>query len=108
MLFPAKVGAGDPLLDVRTYAAELDAWLIGRPACLRAVAAPISAYAARVKAMVELMAALHDGAWSRYGWPPEVGGLGGSILHRAAMWEALARHGVPGMALFEHLEVLAP
>jgi alkylation response protein AidB-like acyl-CoA dehydrogenase len=24
------------------------------------------------------------------------------------MWEALARHGVPGMALFEHLEVLAP
>ena len=108
MSFPAKVGAGDPLLDVRTYAAELDAWLIGRPVCLRAVAAPISPYAARVKAMVELMAALHDGAWSRYGWPPEVGGLGGSILHRAAMWEALARHGVPGMALFEHLEVLAP
>ena len=24
------------------------------------------------------------------------------------MWEALARHGVQGMALFEHLEVLAP
>jgi len=24
------------------------------------------------------------------------------------MWEALARHGVPGMALFEHLEILAP
>ena len=24
------------------------------------------------------------------------------------MWEALARHGVPGMALFEHLEILLP
>jgi Acyl-CoA dehydrogenase, middle domain/Acyl-CoA dehydrogenase, N-terminal domain len=103
-----QVSAGEPLLDVRTYAAELDAWLAGRPACMRAVAAPIPTYAARVKAMVELMAALHDEAWSRYGWPAEVGGLGGSILHRAAMWEALARHGVPGMALFEHLEVLAP
>jgi alkylation response protein AidB-like acyl-CoA dehydrogenase len=108
MSFSAQAAPADPLLDVHTYAAELDAWLARRPPCLRAVAAPIPAYAARVQAMVELMAVLHDEAWSRYGWPAEVGGLGGSILHRAAMWEALARHGVPGMALFEHLEVLAP
>ena len=51
---------------------------------------------------------LYDEGFVRYGWPDEVGGLGGSVLHRAAMWEALARHGVPGMALFEHLEILAP
>jgi hypothetical protein len=108
MSLSGRAAPADSRLDVRTYAAELDAWLARRPACLRAVAAPIPAYAARVKAMVELMTVLHDEAWSRYGWPAEVGGLGGSILHRAAMWEALARHGVPGMALFEHLEVLAP
>ncbi|HET6948906.1 MAG TPA: acyl-CoA dehydrogenase family protein [Acidimicrobiales bacterium] len=98
----------DPLHDVRAYAAELDAWLAGRPACLGAVTIPIPSYARRVGAMAGLMGALHDAGWSRYGWPVEVGGLGGSILHRAAMWEALARHGVPGMALFEHLEILAP
>jgi Acyl-CoA dehydrogenase, middle domain/Acyl-CoA dehydrogenase, N-terminal domain len=108
MSLSGRAAPAESLPDVRTYAVELDAWLARRPACLRAVAAPIPAYAARVKAMVELMAVLHDEAWSRYGWPAEVGGLGGSILHRAAMWEALARHGVPGMALFEHLEVLAP
>jgi alkylation response protein AidB-like acyl-CoA dehydrogenase len=61
-----------------------------------------------VEAMAGLMAALYDASWSRYGWPVEVGGLGGTMAHRAAMWEALARHDVPGMALFEHLEILAP
>src|SRR5262245_17131338 len=39
MSFPAQVAAGDPLLGVRTYAAELDAWLARRPACLRVAAA---------------------------------------------------------------------
>ena len=54
------------------------------------------------------MAALYEAGWSRYGWPLEVGGFGGTIAHRAVMWEALARHGVASMALFEHLEILAP
>jgi alkylation response protein AidB-like acyl-CoA dehydrogenase len=58
--------------------------------------------------MSALLGELFDEGWGRYGWPERVGGLGGTIRHRAAMWEALARHGVPGMALFEHLEVLAP
>lgn len=56
----------------------------------------------------ELMRVLFDEGWARYGWPEEAGGFGGDILHRAAMWEALARHGLPAMALFEHLEILAP
>jgi hypothetical protein len=73
MSFSAEAPSTDPLLDVRTYAAELDAWLARRPACLRAVAAPIPAYAPRVRAMVELMAVLYDEAWSRYGWHAEVG-----------------------------------
>ena len=58
--------------------------------------------------MCHLMAALHEAGWSRYGWPTEVGGAGGTIAHRGVLWEALARHGVTGMALFEHLEILAP
>lgn len=104
----AAVAAEDRLLDLRVYAAELDAWLAGRPDCVREVAAPIPAYPDRVAAMGRLMAELHEQRWSRYGWPESVGGCGGTILHRGAMWEALARHGVRGMALFEHLEILAP
>jgi alkylation response protein AidB-like acyl-CoA dehydrogenase len=98
----------DPLLDVPRYVGALESWLAANPACLEPVTRPIPSFEERVEAMSGLMAALHDAGWSRYGWPDDVGGRGGSILHRGAMWEVLARHGVPGMALFEHLEILAP
>lgn len=98
----------DPLLELRTYAGEFDAWLADLPASVRAAREPNPSFAERVQLMSGLMQELHEAGWARYGWPEGVGGLGGTILHRAAMWEALARHGVPGMGLFEHLEVLAP
>jgi alkylation response protein AidB-like acyl-CoA dehydrogenase len=99
---------GQGLIDLDAYTAGLERWLAGRPPELVAAAAPIPDYAAKVDTMAALMAVLYDAGWSRYGWPTEVGGLGGTIEHRAAMWEALARHGLRGMALFEHLEILAP
>ncbi|MBL7499757.1 acyl-CoA dehydrogenase family protein [Frankia sp. CNm7] len=94
--------------DLSAYAASFEAWLASRPAELVAAARPLPVYAERVAVTSELMRALFDEGWARYGWPEQVGGLGGGILHRAAMWEALARHGVAAMALFEHLEILAP
>lgn len=100
--------ATDPLLEVRAYADAFERWLGERQPSVQAVAAPTPSYPDRVTAMAAMMKDLHDAGWSRYGWPHELGGLGGSILHRGAFWEALSRHGVPGMALFEHLEVLAP
>jgi alkylation response protein AidB-like acyl-CoA dehydrogenase len=94
--------------DLGSYAAALDAWLAANPGVISEVDRPVRPYAERVAAMSRLMERLYAEGWSRFGWPQEVGGLGGTILHRAAMWEALARHGVTGMAVFEHLEVLAP
>ena len=96
------------LSDVAGYAEALEAWLTRQPPALRAATRPIPVYEDRVRAMAALMASLFDEGWARYGWPEELGGLGGTIMHRAHMWHALARHGVPGMALFEHLEILAP
>jgi alkylation response protein AidB-like acyl-CoA dehydrogenase len=98
----------DLVVDVTNYAGTFDAWLAGNPDVVHEAGRPIRSYPERVLAMSRLMGRLYDEGWSRYGWPREVGGLGGDILHRAAMWDALARHGVLGMALFEHLEVLAP
>jgi alkylation response protein AidB-like acyl-CoA dehydrogenase len=98
----------DPLVDLAAYAAALGVWLDEQPACITRATAPEPSYERRVEAMTELMATLYRQGWSRYGWPVTVGGSGGSILHRAAMWEALARRGVGGMALFEHVEILAP
>ncbi len=98
----------DRLLDVRTYRDELAAWLEPGPESLVAACRPEPDYERRVEVLRRFMADLFDAGWSRVGWPPELGGVGGSIVHRAAMWEALARRGLPGMALFEHLEILAP
>jgi alkylation response protein AidB-like acyl-CoA dehydrogenase len=94
--------------DLPAYAAGLESWLATGPPCLKRAQTPIPDYAERVAAMSELMAVLYDDGWCRYGWPTSAGGFGGTILHRAVMWEALARYGVPGMALYEHLEILAP
>jgi alkylation response protein AidB-like acyl-CoA dehydrogenase len=102
------VGVGDRPIPVGHYASAFDAWLAATPDVVAEVARPMASYGDRVAAMSRLMERLHAEGWSRYGWPETVGGLGGDILHRAAMWEALARHGVMGMALFEHLEILAP
>ncbi len=100
--------SADPLLDVQEYSDRLGSWLGANPATLAAVTVAMRAQRDRIAAMRALMGVLYDAGWSRYGWPAAVGGLGGTIAHRAAMWDLLARHRVPGMELFEHLEVLMP
>jgi alkylation response protein AidB-like acyl-CoA dehydrogenase len=102
------VDHGDPLLDVHRFGAALGDWLATEPAALTAARQPRPDFADRVEVMRGLLGALHEAGWARYGWPEALGGLGGTIAHRAAFWEALARAGVPGMAVYEHLEVLAP
>ena len=93
-------------LDV--FAGAFDRWLSGPPPSLLAAATPGASTEKDMEAMKALMKALYIDGWSRYGWPAEVGGLGGTIFHRAVMWERLAQHGIAGMAAFEHLEVLGP
>lgn len=96
------------LADIADYSAAFEAWLSTECATLAAVCEPIVDYGQRVEAMRAFMAELFEAGWARYGWPVALGGLGGTIAHRAVMWEVAARFGVQGMALFEHLEILAP
>jgi alkylation response protein AidB-like acyl-CoA dehydrogenase len=65
-------------------------------------------YDDRIAPMRELQAAMFDAGWARVGWPEEHGGLGGSVLHRAALIDVLERNGYPPRHLFEHLEILPP
>lgn len=104
----ATVVSVDDGFDLTSYSAALEQWLAEEPEAVRDAGRPQPVFADRVATMSHLMEELYSAGWSRYGWPERLGGLGGSILYRAALWEAVARHGVPGMALFEHLEVLAP
>jgi alkylation response protein AidB-like acyl-CoA dehydrogenase len=97
-----------PPPDLATFSAEFAAWLADGQPAVEAACAPEPDFGRRVEVMRALVGELYERGWSRVGWPVEVGGLGGTILHRAVMWEALARRGVQGMAIFEHMEVLAP
>ncbi len=47
--------------------------------------------------------ALYDAGWTRYGWPEELGGLGGGPLARATVYDAVIRS---GYRLPERLDVL--
>jgi alkylation response protein AidB-like acyl-CoA dehydrogenase len=51
---------------------------------------------------------LFTAGWLRLGWPPRVGGLGGSILLRGVIVEELAAAGHPPPFSFTAMEVLAP
>lgn len=94
--------------DLPTFAAAFERWLESRPASLVEAASPGPSTDDRMVAMRRLMGDLFVDGWGRWGWPEAFGGLGGTIMHRAVMWDGLARHGVGSMAAFEHLEVLGP
>lgn len=62
----------------------------------------------RVDLLRRLQKTLHEAGWATLGWPESVGGRGGNILHRAAIYEELALAGYPPRFVYEHLEVLLP
>jgi alkylation response protein AidB-like acyl-CoA dehydrogenase len=51
---------------------------------------------------------LHDEGWLRWGWPENVGGLGGSAVLRGVVSEELTAAGYPPPFSFGVMEVLAP
>jgi alkylation response protein AidB-like acyl-CoA dehydrogenase len=55
-----------------------------------------------------LMNWLFDGGWVRWGWPQEVGGLGGSSIIRCEILERLALHGYEIPHHLQVLEVVGP
>ncbi len=58
--------------------------------------------------MQRVKSILYDAGWMRYGWPEQVGGLGGSPLLRTELGAALAARDLADPGLFSLIEVLAP
>jgi acyl-CoA dehydrogenase len=55
-----------------------------------------------------LLSLLYDAGWSRFGWPKEVGGLGGPVALRAVLYDELAAADVELPEAFVILETLGP
>ena len=56
----------------------------------------------------EFQEELFTGGWVRYGWPDELGGLGGDARHRAALYDELGRRRVPDPRVVLTIETLIP
>jgi alkylation response protein AidB-like acyl-CoA dehydrogenase len=94
--------------DLAVFAAEFREWLCVQQPALRDLLAGEHDFDRRVAQARRLRSLLYAEGWGRYGWAETVGGLGGSILHRAVMYEELVRSGWHGPTVFEHLEIVAP
>ncbi|MCA2207809.1 MULTISPECIES: acyl-CoA dehydrogenase family protein [Nocardia] len=62
----------------------------------------------QVAQLARVRRALYDAGWMRYGWPVEVGGLGGRPVLRAILGEEVAARDLAEPGIFSMIEVLAP
>lgn len=95
--------------ELRALGEGFQAWLDAQRDALARFREPApEAYEDRVDGIRDLQRRLFDAGWARYGWPEALGGLGGSVLHRAVVIDLLSRNGYPPRYLLEHLEILPP
>lgn len=64
--------------------------------------------AGHMRQMARVSEALYEADWMRYGWPTEVGGLGGPLLLRAIVGEEVVGRRLAEPGPYSMLEVLAP
>ncbi|MFC9835179.1 acyl-CoA dehydrogenase family protein [Rhodococcus sp. NPDC127530] len=94
---------------IAEYTIVLTAWIDENSARLDKFRRPVEGgVRGAVEHARELMALLYEAGWSRWGWPEEIGGLGGSELHRAALYDGLGAAGVEIPEVFVILETVAP
>ncbi|HZQ32203.1 MAG TPA: acyl-CoA dehydrogenase family protein [Mycobacterium sp.] len=61
-----------------------------------------------IKQLARVHRALYDADWMRYGWPEDVGGLGGPAMLRAIVGEEVVGRGLAEPGPYSMVEVLAP
>jgi alkylation response protein AidB-like acyl-CoA dehydrogenase len=91
-----------------TFRRALRAWLQANEAALAPCRGPLRTFNDRFTALRRLQSLLWEAGWVQHGWPEAVGGLGGTAVDRAVLYDELTRHGLPIGGPFEHVEILAP
>jgi alkylation response protein AidB-like acyl-CoA dehydrogenase len=101
--------APDPAADLAETAAAFGSWLAARADALEpfrhAYAEELAQAIARFRPLQQM---LWEDGWTRLGWSPEVGGLGGSPVHRFVVAEQLAAAGYVIPEVLGALEIIAP
>ena len=105
---PARGAAPDEFFDAELLRERLREWLGQSEDTLARFRSLPSSLADEVAQLLMLQRTLFDAGWLRWGWPGEVGGNGGTPLHRAVIAEELAVAGFPPPFSFGMIETLAP
>ena len=90
--------------NVEQFRAGLRAWLDENDL----TPGPDHSLEGHMKQLARVHRALYDADWMRYGWPVEVGGLGGPAMLRAIVGEEVVGRGLAEPGPYSMVEVLAP
>lgn len=91
-------------MKVEQFRADLRAWLDENDL----TPGPDHSLEAHMRQMARVSRALYDADWMRYGWPVEVGGLGGPAILRAVVGEEIVGRRLAEPGPYSMLEVLTP
>jgi alkylation response protein AidB-like acyl-CoA dehydrogenase len=91
-------------MNVEQFREDLRAWLDDHDL----TPGPDRSLEGHMRQLARVHRALYDAGWMRYGWPVEVGGLGGPPILRAVVGEEVVGRGLAEPGPYSMLEVLAP
>jgi len=91
-------------VNVEQFRADLRAWLDQNDL----TPGPDHSLQGHMQQFLRVSRALYDADWMRYGWPVEVGGLGGPALLRAIVGEEVVGRRLSEPGPYSMIEVLAP
>lgn len=91
-------------MNVAQFRADLRAWLDDNDL----TPGPDHSLQGHMRQFARVSRALYDADWMRYGWPVEVGGLGGPAVLRAVVGEEVVGRRLAEPGPYSMLEVLAP
>jgi alkylation response protein AidB-like acyl-CoA dehydrogenase len=95
-------------MELDEYRASLDAWLEQNAEALAPDHNGVGTLDDQMAQLAKVKRLTFAADWMRWGWPQRVGGLGGSILLRAYLGEALTSRDLVEPGIYSMTEVLAP
>jgi alkylation response protein AidB-like acyl-CoA dehydrogenase len=91
-------------VNIADFRAQLCSWLEDND-LTREPDLPIEA---EIEHLSKVRRALYDADWMRYGWPKQIGGLGGSAKLRAVVGEEVSLRDLTEPGLYSMVEVMVP
>jgi alkylation response protein AidB-like acyl-CoA dehydrogenase len=95
-------------MELPEFRASLDVWLEHNEQALAPGHAGMGSLDDQMAQLSKVKRLTYDAGFMRWGWPERVGGLGGPILLRAYLGEALTSRDLVEAGLYSMTEVLAP